>query len=339
MNVEGAQVETRLGRTVLPRFHAAWSLGSITGAGLGVLATLFGVPLGIHLVVVAILALAAELAATTAFLPAVRTGGRSSQKRGRSAWVEPRTLAIGAMVLAFTFAEGSANDWLALSLVDGYDARHFVGVAGFALFVSVMTIARVLGPQLLDRVGRVPVLLASAGATAAGVLLLILSQQPAAAALGIVLWGLGAALGFPVGVSAAADDPARAALRVSVVSSIGMGAYLAGPPLLGFVGNQVGTLNSLYVVVVLMLPAALLAHHAARPRERSSHSMTASRRAAHRCGARRPVRKRRRRRPARSTSHARHSPGAAGRPPCPPPGRPHPSQRGTGPVAGAGQRW
>jgi hypothetical protein len=97
------------------------------------------------------------------------------------------------------------------------------------------------------------------------VLLLILSQQPATAAFGIVLWGLGAALGFPVGVSAAADGPARAALRVSVVSSIGMGAYLAGPPLLGFVGNQVGTLNSLSVVVVLMLPAALLAHHAARP--------------------------------------------------------------------------
>jgi MFS family permease len=265
MNVEGAQVETRLGRTVLPRFHAAWSLGSITGAGLGVLATLVGVPLGIHLVVIAVLALAAELAATKAFLPAVRAGGPRSQKRGRSAWVEPRTLAIGAMVLAFTFAEGSANDWLALSLVDGYDARHFVGVAGFALFVSVMTIARVLGPQLLDRVGRVPVLLTSAAGTATGVLLLILSQQPATAAFGIVLWGLGAALGFPVGVSAAADDPARAALRVSVVSSIGMGAYLAGPPLLGFVGNQVGTLNSLYVVVVMMLPAALLAHHAARP--------------------------------------------------------------------------
>ena len=170
-------------------------------------------------------------------------------------------------MLAFTFAECSANDWLALSLVDGYDARHFVGVAGFALFVSVMTIARVLGPQLLDRVGRVPVLLASAAATATGVLLLILSQHPAAAAFGVVLWGLGAALGFPVGVSAAADDPARAALRVSVVSSIGMGAYLAGPPLLGFVGNQVGTLNSLSVVVVMMLPAMLLAHHAARPRE------------------------------------------------------------------------
>ena len=45
MNVEGAEVERRLGRTVLPRFHAAWSFGSIGGAGIGVLAAGFAVPL------------------------------------------------------------------------------------------------------------------------------------------------------------------------------------------------------------------------------------------------------------------------------------------------------
>ena len=48
--------------------------------------------------------------------------------------------------------------------------------------------------------------------------------------LGIVVWGLGASLGFPVGMSAAADDPARAAARVSVVSTIGYGAFLSRTP-------------------------------------------------------------------------------------------------------------
>ena len=36
MNVEGAEVERRLGRTIMPRFHAAFSIGTIAGAGLGV---------------------------------------------------------------------------------------------------------------------------------------------------------------------------------------------------------------------------------------------------------------------------------------------------------------
>ena len=85
---------------------------------------------------------------------------RDDAVRRASAWLEPRTLAIGLMVLAFTLAEGAANDWLALSLVDGYDARHWVGVLGFALFVASMTLGRLGGPVVLDRFGRAPTMLA-----------------------------------------------------------------------------------------------------------------------------------------------------------------------------------
>ena len=183
----------------------------------------------------------------------------------RSAWLEPRTLAIGFMVLAFTLAEGAANDWLALSLVDGYGARHWVGVLGFALFVATMTCGRLVGPIALDRFGRAPTMLVSALAAFVGVLIVVEVGLAPVAVIGIVLWGLGAALGFPVGMSAAGDDPLRAARRVSVVSTIGYGAFLAGPPLLGFVGNQVGTLDSLLVVAAAMVPAALLVFSVRKP--------------------------------------------------------------------------
>jgi cyanate permease len=81
----------------------------------------------------------------------------------------------------------------------------------------------------------------------------------------VVLWGLGASLGFPVGMSAGADDPAHAAARVSVVSTIGYGAFLAGPPLLGFVGDQVGTLESLWLVALVLLPTTFLVSVAREP--------------------------------------------------------------------------
>jgi MFS family permease len=269
MNVEGAEVERRLGRTVMPRFHAAFSLGSIGGAGIGVLTARFAVPLPVHFLAVCVGVAVSILVAVGAFLPIVEPqhDEQHEKPRGteRSAWLEPRTVAIGAMVLAFTLAEGSASDWLALALVDGYDARHFVGVAGFGLFVTAMTLGRLLGGTLLDRFGRVPVLLGSAVAACVGLLLVILAGQPVLAAVGIVIWGFGSSLGFPVGMSAAADDPRRAARRVSVVSTVGYGAFLAGPPLLGFVGNEVGTLDSLYVVVAAMLPAAALVLALRRP--------------------------------------------------------------------------
>ncbi len=266
MNVEGADVERRLGYTVMPRFHAGFSFGAIGGAGLGVLAARFAVPIPVHYLLLALATLGVVLVSVRAFTPVVPPADDDEPGSGRSPWLEPRTVAIGAMVLAFTLAEGAAGDWLALALVDGYDARHFVGVAGFALFVTAMTTGRLVGPALLDRFGRVPVLLASATAAFTGLLLVITSGPPALAAVGIVIWGLGAALGFPVGMSAAADDPKRAARRVSVVSTIGYGAFLTGPPLLGFVGNHVGTLHSLYVVVATMVPAALLVLAVRSPR-------------------------------------------------------------------------
>jgi len=255
MNVEGAAVERGLGRAILPRFHAGWSLGSVSGAGLGVLVTALGVPIAGHLVLAALVALVALPAART-FLP-VEPEEKGAPTTG-SAWREPRTLAIGLMVLAFALTEGAANDWLALALIDGYDAPRWVGVAGFAAFVVAMTTGRVLGTYVLDRFGRVLVLRSTALLALAGLLLLIFGSHPVLVGLGIVTWGLGASLGFPVGMSAGADDPARAAARVSVVSTIGYAAFLAGPPVLGFVADQVGTLQSLLVVAVLLVPTILL---------------------------------------------------------------------------------
>jgi cyanate permease len=60
-------------------------------------------------------------------------------------------------------------------------------------------------------------------------------------------------------MSAAADDPAAAAGRVSVVASIGYCAFLAGPPLIGFLGEQTGVLKALTVVAGLLAVAALVA--------------------------------------------------------------------------------
>jgi MFS family permease len=159
------------------------------------------------------------------------------------------------MVLALALAEGTANDWLAVALVDGYGVSHAVGVGGFALFVVAMTATRWWGTSLLDRFGRRAVLWATMGTAGVGVTLLALGVHPALAVIGIVLWGAGASLGFPVGMSAAAYDPARAAVRLSVVSTIGYGAFLAGPPLLGFLADEVGTLPALMAVALALVPA------------------------------------------------------------------------------------
>jgi fucose permease len=255
MNVEGAEVERQIGRTIMPRFHAGWSLGGMGGAAVGVPMAAVDAPLSLHVAGAGVLALVAVLVGARAFLPP--TAVVETHERARSAWREPRTLAIGVMVLAFATVEGSANDWLSLALIDGYDVPPWVGVAGFSVFVTSMTLGRLLGPAALDRFGRAPVLWTTSAAALVGVLLVVEGGHWLVVGLGIVVWGLGASLGFPVGMSAAADDPVRAAARVSVVSTIGYAAFLAGPPLLGQLGDRVGTLNSLLAIAALMVPAAI----------------------------------------------------------------------------------
>jgi fucose permease len=266
MNVEGADVEHRLGRSLMPRLHAAFSLGTVTGAGLGALSAATGVPLEVQVIVIAALLPVIMTVATRRFLPVVaaRVQERSTGSGTLAAWREPRTLLVGLMVLGFAFTEGSANDWLAVAFVDGYRTDQTLGAIGYGFFVVAMTVGRLFGGAALERFGRVVILRAMAVLGAAGLLLVLLGGSTPVALAGALLWGIGASLGFPVGMSAAADDPARAAARVSVVSSIGYTAFLAGPPLIGLLAEHTGILHALFVVLGALV-LGLLASGAARP--------------------------------------------------------------------------
>ncbi|MFR9778089.1 MFS transporter [Micromonospora sp. MS34] len=263
MNVEGAAVEKRLGRTIMPRFHAAWSLGSVAGAGIGAGAARLGVPVGWHLSTVAVVVLAGTLLGARAFLPAPAepAGPADAAARRRAllaTWREPRTLLIGLFVLVMAFTEGSANDWLAVAFVDGHGVSEAAGATVFGVFVVGMTLGRTAGTVAIDRWGRVRVLSGTIGLAAAGATLAVLAGSGPLAVVGVACWGIGASLGFPVGMSAAADDEDRAPARVSVVAMIGYTAFLGGPPLLGFLGDHLGILSALGLVPLLLLPTLAL---------------------------------------------------------------------------------
>lgn len=276
MNLEGAVVEQKLGRTVMPRYHAGFSVGTVVAAGIAALAARADVPVQLHVGIAVALSTVAVAFSVRKFLPAghdADPGSDAPHGAGRSsvfsAWLEPRTLLIGLVVLAAALTEGAGNDWLSLAVVDGFDRTDEIGALSFGIFVAAMTLMRFLGTGLLDRFGRVTVLRLCAGLALVG--LLIFGLVPASmlwlALVGAVLWGMGAALGFPVGMSAASDEPLRAAARVSVVSTIGYTAFLAGPPLLGLLAEHVGYRHALLAIAVPIV-IGLLVVNAAAPVQR-----------------------------------------------------------------------
>jgi fucose permease len=260
MNVEGTFVEQRLGYPILPRFHAGFSVGTVAGALLGAAMVLAGISVTVHLLAVAIAIGVGGPWAVRGFLTVTAPAHPDHKASGSplAAWMEPRTLVLGLFVFCMAFIEGTGNDWLGVAVIDGYDASPAVGSLTLGLFLAAMTTGRWFGPALLARFGRVRSVRTCAVVACAGALLVVFGGSLAVALAGAVLWGLGSALGFPVGMSAAADDSQFAAGRVGVVTSIGYVAFLAGPPFVGLLGNAFGTLHSLIAVAGLATAALLL---------------------------------------------------------------------------------
>ncbi|HWD62398.1 MAG TPA: MFS transporter, partial [Humibacter sp.] len=228
MNLEGSGIERALGKPLMPWFHASFSIGAAVGAGGGALAAGLGIPVALHLGAAAIVMVVVGVAATVRRWPAVGSVPASSEPavsvpavpvsaepsngtlplvtRRRSAWFERRTILIGVVVLGMSFATGAANDWVALATADGRGASNGVAALTIGVFTVAVVVARLSGVSLLSRFGRVRTVQGSAIVAVVGMLLFIFGGSVATGFIGAALWGLGVALAFPIGMSAAGDD-------------------------------------------------------------------------------------------------------------------------------------
>lgn len=282
MNVEGSDVEKALGRTVLPMMHAFFSLGTIAGALVGSIAAGWSIPVAAHFAALG-LVMAAVAAVTVRSIPLpTGTPAARAPQRGHTGPIgarlaarlsdagvlarDPQLLLLGLLVIGMAFAEGAANDWLPLAAVDGHGFDNATGALVYGTFVAAMTLGRATGGPLIDRLGRTVVLAGMASVGIVGIILFIVTDTPWVAFVAAALWGVGGSLGFPVGISAAADHPTNAARRVSMVSIFGYTAFLVGPPVLGLLGEEWGILNAFYFVAAMLAISLLVTRPATRPR-------------------------------------------------------------------------
>ncbi|ENO9240021.1 MFS transporter [Salmonella enterica] len=263
INVEGAAVERELNKTVLPMMHGFYSFGTLAGAGVGMALTALSVPANIHIILAAAVAIAPIFIAIRAIPDG--TGKNASEDAHLQEKRDIQLLLIGVVVLAMAFAEGSANDWLPLLMVDGHGFSPTSGSLIYAGFTLGMTVGRFTGGWFIDRYSRVTVVRASALMGALGIGLIIFVDSDWVAGVSVILWGLGASLGFPLTISAASDTGPDAPTRVSVVATTGYLAFLVGPPLLGYLGEHYGLRSAMMVVLALVILAALVAKAVAKP--------------------------------------------------------------------------
>jgi MFS family permease len=277
MNAAAHAHETSVGRALMPRFHAAFSGGALVGAGLGAVAAAAGVPVGLHLATAGVLLAVAAVVAIPlipdrtaphvdeAEADAAVAGDGARRRRGR---LTVKLVLIGLMTACATLGEGAAADWGPLFLHDEREASEGIAAAGYAAFALAMTIGRAAGTGVLERLGRVRALRTS-GLLVAGAVAVTLSVPLAGAGIiGMVAWGLGVALVFPAAMSAAAEAGTTPAYGIGVVSTIGYGGFVIGPPLVGFLAGWFGLGVALWAVSGMGIVLAALAPAAAPPEPR-----------------------------------------------------------------------
>jgi MFS family permease len=281
MNVEGADIEKELGSPVLPALHGCFSLGTVMGATAGIIFTAVDFSVALHLSAIAVIALVVLMVAIREIPTGVGQIDRSLTQRPTAdprtaVWKDGRLLLIGAIVLAMALAEGTAGDWLPLVMVDGHGLDPALGSAVYALFAASMTIGRFAGGPFIARFGRARILRVSIISGALGMALVIFAEDQLIAAAAVVLWGLGVSLGFPVALSAAGDSGEDSAKRVSLAATVGYVAFLVGPPVVGFLGEDFGLRSALIAPLVLVAASILITPAVEAPRAPTKPSATVS---------------------------------------------------------------
>ncbi|MFD5075000.1 MFS transporter [Streptomyces sp. NPDC058371] len=261
MNSAAVDLVAALRRPVMPSFHAAFSLGGMLGAGLGGLVAGQVSPTR-HLLGLTVIALLVTAVAGRTLLrqeppaPPDRPGHQERAPGRLDSRTRGLVVVFGLIALCTAYGEGALADWGALHLEQDLEAHPGVAAAGYSCFALAMTIGRLSGTTLLERLGRTRTLVAGGTTAALGMLLGALAPSVWAALLGFAVTGLGLANIFPVAVERA--GALAGPTGVAAASTLGYGGMLLGPPAIGFMADWYSLPTALTSVAVLAAVAAMI---------------------------------------------------------------------------------
>ncbi|MDT6996546.1 MFS transporter [Burkholderia cenocepacia] len=168
---------------------------------------------------------------------------------------------IGILCFVAFLAEGAVLDWSGVFLVTEKAFPQSSAGYGYAAFALAMTIARLTGDRLARLFGARSILVAGAVGTAAALVVLVFARH------WMILIGLFAAVGFGLAnivplffLHVSRQRQMRVELAMPIVATLGYAGMLAGPAVLGAIGEVAGLSASLLMIAAMLLPIALSAH-------------------------------------------------------------------------------
>ncbi len=262
MNAQAVLVENRTGSRILSSLHGLFSLGNVLGS-FGVSAAFARHVPSRPLAAITSAVLVLSVAISGGAMLGDDAQGTDGSKERRS--FDPRLLLLGCLVIAAMICEGGTADWSGLYLRNGRGLGPGWAGVGFGVFATLMLAGRLLGDLVVARLGEVRTLRVGGLVAAMGALLVVFGPGALGALVGFALFGAGLANGSPVLYRAAGKVPGIPA-GVGLATAVGLGyvGLLAGPPMLGGVGQAFG-LKTIFLVMAGLAVALSLGARASDP--------------------------------------------------------------------------
>lgn len=260
MNGWGAEVEKTLGKPVMTSFHGLYSLGAGVAAALGGLAIRFDLAVSVHFGIWCVFCLPVIVVCFRQGWPAPEPSSSQTSKAPLFALPKGALVFAGLIALVAALGEGAVTDWAALYQIQDLGYSESIAPTAFTVFSAAMVIMRLSGDRVIARYGAVRVARVSGVVAFVGCLLLVSGFNIWAVWAGCFVMGLGFAVLFPLAMSRAASDPhISKGSALASVATLGYGAFLLGPPLLGFIGDAASLRISFAAVALFTLPLPFLA--------------------------------------------------------------------------------
>jgi predicted MFS family arabinose efflux permease len=269
MNGQAVLVERAYKKTIMSSFHAAYSIGMALGAGSGALFATYHLALLPHLLSVGGLSLI-----ILAIVSPIITRNQSPRQQPQASKHTQRRIPTFIWLIAIIAfcgmtGEGSIVDWSAIyvnTVVGTTKAFSALAVGAFAI---AMTIGRLFGDRIIDRLGKRTVLLTSCAAAITGLSLVLIIVSPVTALLGFFLVGAGLSNVVPVIYSTAGNiQGIEPAAGIAIASTVGYTGFFVGPPSIGYLSDSFGLRIGLcftLLLFTLMLTFISISLAASRP--------------------------------------------------------------------------
>lgn len=263
INDQGVGVEHGYGRSLLTGMHAMHSLGGVLGGAVAAVAAHVGLGVVSHFALVTAAVATVAVLSNRKLLPPEQLHGDHAKKARAtplSAGWTGRLLLLGVVAFMFTLAEGGALDWSAVLLADNRGASPALAAAGLSVFQAAVTIGRLLGDPIINRIGPVRVFAGGALLAGTGFAAGLVLGSTASAVAGLALLGLGLATLLPISISAAGTIRGLPVpVAVARVSTLGYLGTFTGPALIGYLSHHTDLPTALLLPAIAVAATAIAA--------------------------------------------------------------------------------